>query len=77
MVIFAAMRRSITQENLRAITDPYGPEVTAARWRGTRRRMLRVLFYALLLFGGLQMCSLSRKWTAAPGGPPRAIRSPN
>ncbi|HJU89052.1 MAG TPA: hypothetical protein VJ672_06645 [Gemmatimonadaceae bacterium] len=52
--------RSITPESFRAIADPYAPEVTAARWRGTRKRLLRVLFYALLLIGGLQLCVLYR-----------------
>lgn len=61
------MRRPITQENLRAITDPYTPEVTEARWRGTRSRLLRVLLYAVLIIGGIQLCSLSRQWTAAHG----------
>ncbi|HJR42851.1 MAG TPA: hypothetical protein VJ812_12225 [Gemmatimonadaceae bacterium] len=60
------MRRSITLENMEAITDPHTAERTRAHWRRTRARLLRVLFYALLIIGGVQLCALSRSWTTVP-----------
>lgn len=66
------MPRARTPVDLRALKDPYSPELTEARWRGTRRGLLRVLFYALLILGGLQLCAVSRKRTAMPNEQPDA-----
>ena len=60
------MRRSITLENMEAITNHHSVERTEARWRRTRGRMLRVLLYVLLITGGVKLCALSRDVTTIP-----------
>jgi hypothetical protein len=69
------MRRSITPESMQAIADPHTAERTQARWRRTRARLLRVLFYALLIIGGVQLCALSRRWTTVPPEDGGAVES--
>jgi hypothetical protein len=59
-------KRVITHENLRAIPDQHSPELTIARWRRTRGKLVRVLFFGALLGGTMQLCARTSRDNGQP-----------